>query len=151
MRRAEQLIASIIGAVGVAAIAGSFTLPAGYGGDLGPGLFPGILGLASVLAAIGVWLGAARTPPDRVPEIHGRWRLALGGLCLSGTYLAAVPIIGYFVATPLFMASIQYYLGARSLRPVVGTALGFTAGAWVIFVWLFAVPLPGGPLDQLFS
>lgn len=147
MRVAEQITGVILGLLGAAMLVGSAGLPAGRGGDLGPAVFPRILGGACIVAAVAVWLEARRTPRGEPPEVNGRWRLAMGGLGISAAYFALIPLAGYFVATPLFLGGMAYSLGMRSPRWLLGTAVGFTVVAWLLFVLVLAVPLPNGILD----
>jgi putative tricarboxylic transport membrane protein len=151
MRLAERLVALAIGAIGVALILAAAGLPAGKGGDFGPGYFPRLLGVLCIAAAAAVWFHTRRTPPDAPPEIHGRWRLAVGGAALIALYMALAPALGYFIATPLFAGAMVAYAGLRSPRWVLGTAIGFTVGAWLLFYSIFGVPLPLGALESVFA
>lgn len=149
MRPAEWIVALLQTILGVALLVGSFTLSPGKGGDPGPGLFPLLLGGLTLATAAGLFAHASQVRPDEPPEVDGRWRLALSGVVLSGVYLASVPMLGYFLATPMMIPAMVWYLGVRSTRWAVGSALGFALFGWLVFDYLFMVPLPMGLLGRL--
>lgn len=149
MRLAEWIIAGLQGILGVALLIGSRTLSPGKGGDPGPWVWPAFLGIMCLATAGALALHAVRLDPDQPSEVNGRWRLALSGIVFAGVYLGSVPFLGYFLATPLMIPSMVWYLGVRSPRWVIGSTAGFTLFAWLLFYYFFRVPLPAGLLGFL--
>lgn len=58
-------------------------------------------------------------------------------------YLLALPVAGYYAATPVLMAGLMFLLGVGTIRSVVSAALLTLAVAW-IFEGLLNVVLPLG-------
>ncbi len=121
---------------------------------IGPAFYPRvILGLLAVLAAALLVEALAASPARRPPAPAAPGRPARrGGLvaicfALFGLYTAALPWLGYRLATALFVAATQWTLGPRTLRSLpaallvgVGTALA----SYVVFQLYLHVLLPRG-------
>lgn len=60
---------------------------------------------------------------------------------LLGLYLLAIPWLGFLAATFAFSTGTLVVVGHRWLRALVEAA-GVAVGAWALFVWLLALPLP---------
>jgi putative tricarboxylic transport membrane protein len=83
------------------------------------------------------------------PAFHGR-KLA-GGIALVAAYVVAVPWLGFFVTTALFLAVFPWLGGLR--RPVLAATLG-VAGSFVLVVIFMRVayislPFGEGPFRAL--
>ena len=61
-------------------------------------------------------------------------------------YLAALFLIGFLIATPIYILSYMLIHGGRSLRDSTLTAAGTTLAIWLTFVVLFRYPLYPGVL-----
>lgn len=59
-------------------------------------------------------------------------------------YLAALPIAGFVLATPLFVFALLFVLGDRSLITLIGLPVAVSAGCLVAFQGVFNVNLPRG-------
>ncbi len=149
MRTAEFVIAILNAVFGLALVVGSFTLNPGKAGDPGPGLFPLLLGAFCLLNTVGQLIRAFRLDPRTPPAVNGRWRLALSTIGLSALYLAAMPVLGYFLATLVMIPAMVWYLGVRSPRWALGSSIVYVIFAWAMFYYLFMVPLPEGFLGDL--
>jgi hypothetical protein len=57
-------------------------------------------------------------------------------------YVILIPVVGYLVTTPLFMAG--SLLVARTLSPSKSILIGIgaTAFVWAVFVWALSLPVP---------
>ena len=57
-------------------------------------------------------------------------------------YVILIPVVGYLVTTPLFMAG--SLLVARTLSPwkSILIGIGATAFVWAVFVWALSLPVP---------
>lgn len=102
---------------------------------------------AAVLAAIvllALWIGL-RGGGDDTPVAHhaGRLALAVGAV---GAFLGSIPLIGFFPSAGLLMLGLPIALGYREMRVVLPVTAGFLLLVWLVFVRLFARPLPAGAL-----
>jgi Tripartite tricarboxylate transporter TctB family len=61
-------------------------------------------------------------------------------------YLAALFLIGFLIATPIYILLYMLIRGGRSLRDSALTAAGTTLAIWLTFVVLFKYPLYPGVL-----
>jgi hypothetical protein len=100
---------------------------------------------AAVLAAIvllALWIGL-RGGGGAAPVAHhaGRLALAVGAV---GVFLAGIPLIGFFPAAAVLMLGLPIALGYRDMRVVLPVTAGFLLLVWLVFVRLFAKPLPTG-------
>jgi hypothetical protein len=110
--------------------------------DLGPDLLPKIISLMQVFLGIGWILQTFLRPQNSggFPMKHPVNILAIMGLILA--YAWAMPKIGYYISTGLFLpAMLLLAMERRSLR-IAGTTLGFILFAWGAFDLLLKVPLP---------
>lgn len=108
----------------------------------GPGFVPMLL--AALLALLGLLLlvqdarAGARVETSRRPG----WGQATVVVGLMALYILAMTRVGFVLATPPYVALAVWQCGGRSLRLIVGTALGLTLAVWVLLARLFGVPLP---------
>lgn len=71
-------------------------------------------------------------------------------LCLFGAaivaYVALIPIVGYLIVTPMFVAGTL--LVSRTLSPLKAILVGAlaTVFVWAIFIWALNLPVPLLPL-----
>jgi hypothetical protein len=91
------------------------------------------------------WLLAQqlRNPQQEEQSGPNRWQaVRLAGLML--VYLTALPYLGYYVSTFVFLLAGSYLLRYRKHWLIVGTAVGFTVLSYLIFNQVLQVPLPLG-------
>jgi hypothetical protein len=106
---------------------------------VGPGFFPTVVGIFGVGLALVFLLQPGKKKAEAVfePDL-----VALAPIGLLLLYVASLPIIGFTVATPVFLAVAFKFLGCPGwLRPVV-FALIATAVAVFLFSYLLGVRLP---------
>ena len=65
----------------------------------------------------------------------------------SVAYVLVLPLIGYVLATPIFIATVLVLFSIRSWRMIAGVSVGFTVPVFLVFVKLLNVRLPTGVLD----
>jgi putative tricarboxylic transport membrane protein len=87
--------------------------------------------------------------PDEAdyPASTGR-ALAIMGCCIA--YGLTFDLLGYLIATPLFIIAALAILGERHAGRIVLIALIFTAVTYVIFAQALGVRVPVGPLTGPF-
>jgi len=142
--RTVNLIAAVLLmalAGGVVYVARSF--PASQG-TLGPAFFPnlmaGVLAAFSAAMLIQALLGGAREP---APTRPGRPLLLV--LVCMGLYVFLLPVLGFLVTTPAFLAATGLVLAdsiRRWWKAVTVTAILTTGALYILFVHLLNVPLP---------
>lgn len=159
--RAQGVTGGVLVLVAIVVIAWSWQLPGGTKTDpVGPRGFPVLLGLG-ILACGAALLVPARFPAtsldagarsggaaadDDGPVAPGR---LVGGIVLTGLYIALLERLGYLVATALFLVAVLTLQGGVPRRTFVLTALGLPVALFLLFAWLMKVPLPLGLLEGL--
>jgi hypothetical protein len=92
---------------------------------------------------------AAGAIPDRMPV--GRTRDAIAVIIAFLAFVATTSIVGFDLATFLFMAAVMWYLGERRIVWIVGLSLAvavlLTAGALATLTY----PLPTAILGRLWA
>lgn len=100
---------------------------------------------ATVLAAVvalALWI-AMRGRGGDAPVAHHATRLVLA-IGAVGAFLLGIPVIGFFPSAALLMVGLPVALGYRVPVVVLPVTAGFLVLVWVVFVRLFAKPLPTG-------
>jgi putative tricarboxylic transport membrane protein len=129
------------------------------GGQLGPGFWPRLALLALAVACLaqsaGEWRrhrAADPAAPARVdtraleadiPPAGSRSTLVVA-IALILLYVALTPIVGFAVATTLFIAAFMYVCGMRSMVALGLNALLGTTALLYLFIRLVYLPLPKG-------
>ncbi|MEM6491147.1 MAG: tripartite tricarboxylate transporter TctB family protein, partial [Pseudomonadota bacterium] len=84
------------------------------------------------------------TPPDATPD-RRRALVNLGGIfAIPLVYAAIIPVIGFYLATPLFLLAELLHLGERRPRQIAMIVIGVCLALCVVFVTLFYVAVPLG-------
>jgi cytochrome b561 len=134
-------------------IAGAATqLPMGSVRLPGPGAFPVAIGIFLMALAVALLFQvkrAAETEPPPAdtdePEPWGHARVALVCALVTG-FVFALPFVGFLTSSIVLMTALYVIgtgrLGVGPVAAGVGTALA----AYVLFVSVLDVPLPGGSL-----
>lgn len=126
----------------------------------GPSVFPTLAGAVFCLAGL-LRLLIGRSEPQQDPEggepeaaerhgglsrrakFYATWAVLLG-------YMAAMPHVGFPVATVVALALLFALLGERRWLVAGGLAIATTAALWAGFAGGLAVKLPPGVLEPLF-
>lgn len=159
MRVSDRASGLALAALGGLAILGGTRQPGVPGQDVGPAVFPVVIGaglvLCGALVAFGVGRGfeddaprvvaaapdaAAPAPPPRGP-VYGLRALLPVALLLF--YVLAAERLGFLPTAALMVATLALALGA-SWRLAVPLALGAPLLAHLAFAKLLRVPLPDG-------
>lgn len=121
------------------------------GAQLGPGFWPRLVlvGLAlTCLAKFGeefLRLGALARPGDGgvapLPIARGRLAAAVGLIVL---YVLGTEVLGFALATALFIVGFMWLCGARELLVLGASAVGGTVALLYLFVKFVYLPLPKG-------
>ncbi|GHC32845.1 tripartite tricarboxylate transporter TctB family protein [Aidingimonas halophila] len=133
------------------------SLPESAWEPLGAGTFPRLilgllilLNLALVAKEVPRIASSASLPDGLIRQWLWNHRLALGVLALFGTYTLTVPLLGFRLASFLFLMLVQGLLGARRPRALLIAlviALLFSVGIHALFQNVFSISLPRGMFD----
>ncbi|MCC6532621.1 MAG: tripartite tricarboxylate transporter TctB family protein [Burkholderiales bacterium] len=111
------------------------------------GLFPFMFGTALVVAAAVSLAIDLRGLSRALPSCAGAGgeRSKVGGYFATlAVYLAALPVLGFLVATGIALAGLLRFVERYGWRASLGTAVGASLAMHYLFVRLLAVPLPKG-------
>ena len=154
MARQDILFGVILTAFGAVMIAVSRGFPAITGLPVGPSLFPTLIG--GGLCAFGLLIAARALRDARAGDAGTdpgadrflTWHLALiSGLIL--VFLVSVHHLGFSLATAVVIfALLRVYHREKLLTDLVLTVVAVLA-VFVIFSFVFRVPLPVGPVEKL--
>lgn len=134
--------------------AGTYRIPRSPFLPLGPEFYPRvILGVLAILSAALI-VSDLRTSKPRSTDVARRRGPPVGGpvvltYLLFGAYVATMPLLGFRVATALFVTALAWVLGPRTFRGFVVAAIAgvFTAVLTAaIFESYLRVLLPRGRL-----
>lgn len=142
----------LVGLVGLALAAAylvmAFDLPFGRMDQPGAAIFPIIVGITLVLAAISTVVEGMRAGDEEeyaLPAAAGRGRVALLVALLIG-YVLALPLLGQFVAGAVFIAVLMRSLSNLGWPRILLYSLVMAAALHFVFVTFLKVPLPTGAL-----
>lgn len=131
---------------GAAILQQALTMQALPGMNVGPGLFPSIVGAGMAIMGVALtiqgWV-VRDTPEEEVPPLV-TWFAAGIAVALSVTILV-MPYLGFLVAGTIFAAGIVLLSGGRWLSAVIFSPIT-TAAIYFTFTAVMRVPLPRGIL-----
>ena len=143
----------ILLAISLVLLVQSFQLPSLPIVPVGPGFYPAIV--LSFMAAASALLVLQDLLKRRVPAVAGasdaprrNYRLVVIAFAIVGAYVALLPLLGFRVATVLFVGALQAALGrpqtARQWIVLAAIALGTAAVSYFVFERYLLVLLPRG-------
>lgn len=148
-RTLEAGLALLIAAFGLVVIYGSVKAGINWGAE-GPraGFFPFYVGIAIVVAsAVNLW-SAQREDDGRLFAEWGQLRQVMSVVVPTAIYVGAMPFIGLYVASTLFIAWFMRWLGGYRWLTTLAVAVGMPLVTYLVFERWFLVPLPKGPLEE---
>ncbi|RZS32284.1 putative tricarboxylic transport membrane protein [Herbihabitans rhizosphaerae] len=157
--RSELGVCVVLLALGVLVLTDALSIPTDFAqrGPVGPQAVPvlvgGLLIVVSVLLARDVLRGGrgeAEGGEDIDLTEPGDWRTVL---LLSAAFLsnaALIDLVGFPLSGAIMFWGAAYALGSRNLVRDPLIAAGVSIVTFVIFDVLLGVPLPGGPLMEVF-
>ena len=100
--------------------------------------------IKAVLAAVDAQdKEAAENPPAKINVQH-----VVVFVAAIAVYIYLIPILGYFIATPLYMVVMYAYLKAIGLLKSIIISVCFSAFIYALFVWFLKLPIPVGFLEH---
>ena len=123
--------------------------PAGPGLAHDPVFYPRVLlAVAALLATVLLVQSLLRLrEPERAQPL--RWRILLGMILATSGYVLLLPVLGYALASGLFVLTASLVLGYRRWLPVSVVVVLFPLVSWYVFVAVMGIPLPAGELVRL--
>jgi putative tricarboxylic transport membrane protein len=149
MRLSDRLSGLVAGTLGLAVILYARTFPPMPGQNVGPALFPTLVGTG--LVAFGIWLVVSDRSDPPVPfftvdswvrqsRLRANVALVVGALV---AYILLVEPVGFFLTSIAFLSVLMLAFGAAR-RWVVPTVVVVTLVLHYGFYSLLRVPLPWG-------
>jgi putative tricarboxylic transport membrane protein len=125
---------------------------------VGPRTFPMVVGVGIVLSGLALMWERVKHPQganradseDPFAEAEGPvdWRTLIQVAVLLAAYVALYTLLGFVIASALFLPACAWGLGSRS--PVRDTLSGILVAlvTYLVFTRLLGLELPGGPIDE---
>jgi putative tricarboxylic transport membrane protein len=138
---------------GLVVITGSLRAGINWGVE-GPraGFFPFYIGLiivgATIINFLTIVLGERS---DKLFADWGQLRQVISVVIPTAIYVAVVPRIGIYVASALLIAVFMRWLGRYRWDLIAGVSLGVPFVFFLLFERWFLLPLPKGPVEELFG
>lgn len=152
IRAVEILVAALLFAIAALVIHDSLRVGASWASD-GPqaGYFPFYIGIILALSSVWILLANARRVDTRAFVGGEEFKRVIAVLVPAVLYVAAIGVIGLYLASALFIAFFMLWHGKFSalLTVIVSTLIPLTL--FLLFEVWFLVPLPKGPLESLFG
>jgi len=131
-------------------------------GELGPDFWPklaiGLMAVVCVVEIIRVLIGTSAAGAVSEPSVAAgegeapapSWRLLIGGVAVVVAYAVVVPILGFLLATMVFMAAFMYVGRYRNHLAIWGVSVIATVLIGLLFLRFAYVSLPRGapPFDR---
>ncbi len=150
--RTPLVVAGVFSLFALFYLAEAMRQPFGTPEQLGPGVYPVLVGLLMLGSSLGLALQAAfgrdtlRIPVEW-PAGSALWRmLAVGGA--SAGYILLVPYLGDAAAGILAMLLVLRVMGMRRWLVACALAVGMALTCHYIFVVMLSIPLPRGVLFE---
>ena len=145
----ERLVLMALALIGASAVfmANSYGDGTAHGGNLMPMLAGGI---STLLALAALLRSFPRTEADSEVGVDADYDLKASAwrpwAVLAGTavFLVTMPLVGYPVAAPLWVAATMMVLGARNPVTIAGTSAALSIIAYLLLAKLAFAPPPMG-------
>lgn len=151
-RTMEIVVAALFMAAGGVVMMDSMRIGAGWVDPDGPqaGYFPFGMGAIMAVASLVVLVqnvlarGASKSFVDR----HSLKQVLLV-LLPAAVYVAAVNVVGMYVASAVFIAAFMMFMGGYKWHISAAIGLAVVIVLFLMFEVWFLVPLPKGPLEEM--
>jgi putative tricarboxylic transport membrane protein len=152
IRTAELVVGVLLAAFGALIVWTNYQLGAGWAED-GPeaGYFPLRMGLFILLGSIAVIVQAVLKNDTSPFAERSQLRQVAIVLVPLVVYIAAVQVLGIYVASALFIGTFMMAVGKFSWWKSLIVGVGMNLVLFWVFELQFKVPLPKGPLEHFFG
>lgn len=155
-RRGTLLLAAVLAVIAFGYLWATRLLPVPpFGGPVTARAFPTILGVGMLIGAVLLVFEprAAAVPAeqDGGAQPSGRQGALIPALIAGWTllYVTVLESAGFIPATAGFLLGLMLFFHRQRQGQAIGAALGFTVGAYLLFVHALGVALPAGLLATL--
>ena len=151
--RAVELGAAIAMIVfGALIMYGSLQVGIGWGAE-GPksGFFPFYLGVLIILSSVMNLVTATTQDPRQIFADWSQLMSVLSVVVPTAIYVVAVPWVGIYAASLVLIAVFMMWLGRYGIAMSAAVSIGVTIATYLMFEKWFLVPLPKGPIEDLFG
>lgn len=155
MRLNDTILGVLILVFGLAIVIASLELPDMPGQEVGPDLFPTIIGAGFILCGAFMAWRARKDWRGQALVSFEAWRggsrkivavvWLIGGMVV---YIAVFDWAGFILLSMVYTGGLMFILGVRPL-PAVFWSLGLTLFVYELFTRMLYVPLPGGFLGNI--
>jgi hypothetical protein len=151
-RTAELVVGALLAAFGMLVVWTNYQLGAGWA-DEGPeaGYFPMRMGLFVLIGSIAVIVQAILKNDTSAFVEKAQLRQVAVVLVPLVLYVAALQMIGIYVASALFIGLFMLWVGRFSWWQSAIVGIGINLALFWVFEVQFKVPLPKGPLESFFG
>lgn len=112
--------------------------------DVGPSAFPILSSVGIILASVVYMVRELRSRKQDEAEritIRNQNKVLLSMIFLVA-YVLVMQIVGYYIASVLFIPIVLFTVGVRRIVQLVSLSAGFVLFAYVVFDVLLGVPMP---------
>jgi hypothetical protein len=148
----DCVVSALLVLIGIVVIVEARRLGSGWTSDgPGPGYFPFYIGLILAVSGAGIFVQSirARSADSEVFVDSVQMKRVLQVLLPSALYVAAIVLLGLYVASALFIALFMIILGKYPVLRSVVVGVAINAMFFFMFEVWFKVPLYKGTLDPL--
>lgn len=155
MKISNLLAGLLVGLFGLGIVTYAQTLPLMPGQDVGPGMFPTLIGAGFIICSVMlVWRHWKSQPRDPWLRLNPEFR---NGRVLTGVLLVPLSLIGYiaisetlgFIPSAFLLLLVLFLAFRTSLWTAVLIALAGALITHFAFYKLLEVPLPWGVLESI--
>lgn len=150
----DVVVAVLILLLGALVVYDSYQLGSSWASD-GPqaGYFPFHIGaMICISAAVVLVQGVLRLKTDRaIFATYSQLKQVMVILVPSTLYVAGIQLLGLYVPSALFILLFMKFGGKYSWLRSIAVGVSVSALAFVMFEIWFKIPLPKGPVENLFG
>ncbi len=147
MVKVSRIFSSIMILLGIYVISVASQFPPGTNGVLGPGFFPILLGILLIALSILQLVTSRKEPREEntssSADPQATRRVIISCLVVIA-YMILINIVGFLVATPIFLFTIMWFFSVRKKSILFTTSLVTTGLLYFIFLQFLSVSLPTG-------
>jgi hypothetical protein len=150
--RVDAVVATLLTIVGLVVVFEAQRLGAGWTTDgPGPGYFPFYIGTILCIGGLGILYQSLLSKSANTGTFidHEQFRRVLSVLAPAALYVAAIMVLGLYVASALFIAAFMVWLGKYALWKSALLGIVVNAIFFAMFEIWFKVPLYKGALHPL--
>jgi len=152
IRVMDVIVAVLFMATAALVMWDSNRIGAGWSPAVGPeaGYFPFYVALIMFIASAITFVKSLFTKTPELETFVSRTQLksVLQVFIPSAIYVCAIPFIGIYVASAIYIGFFMVYLGKYKAWIVLPVSIGVPLFLFVMFEIWFLVPLPKGPLEN---